>query len=378
MKPKIIALYLPQFHQIPENDKFWGNGFTDWVTVKNAKPLFEGHRQPRVPLNKNYYDLSLKDNVVWQAKLAFDHGIYGFGVYHYWFNNEKNLLIKPAEIMRDAECIQTKYFFVWDNCSWKRSWSNVPGNDWAPVFDKKRKKQGPDILIPYILGRENDWLNHYNYLRSHFFSERYEKREGKPVFSIINYNENLKEMCDYWDNLAKNDGFEGMFFIFKYVETNKYHCNSCQYNYEPHHTDWTNRALLNRIRNRINRIIHFNKQKDIIVYDYDDTWRRLIRYAKKHKEESLFHGAFIDYDDTPRRGRNNARLIVGAAPEKFEKYFTELVSISLRQKKDYIILTAWNEWGEGAYLEPDTIYEYAYLKVIKNVITKYYYGCAQK
>ena len=93
-KPKIIALYLPQFHCIPENDLFWGKGFTDWVSVKKAKPLFEGHNQPVVPLNKNYYDLSVKESVEWQAKLAKEYGIYGFGIYHYWFNNDKNLLTK--------------------------------------------------------------------------------------------------------------------------------------------------------------------------------------------------------------------------------------------------------------------------------------------
>lgn len=89
MRTKLIAWYLPQYHSIPENDEFWGKGFTDWVTVKKAQPLYRGHQQPRVPLNNNYYDLSIKDNIAWQAKLAKEYGIYGFGIYHYWFNNEK-------------------------------------------------------------------------------------------------------------------------------------------------------------------------------------------------------------------------------------------------------------------------------------------------
>ena len=111
---KIFAMYLPQFHCIPENDEFWGKDFTDWVTVKNAVPLFEGHQQPRVPYNGNYYDSSLVESVEWQSKVASDYGVYGFGVYHYWFNNEKNLLTRPAEIMRDSTRINTKYFFIWD------------------------------------------------------------------------------------------------------------------------------------------------------------------------------------------------------------------------------------------------------------------------
>ena len=99
MKTKVVAMYLPQYHSIPENDKFWGKGFTDWVSVRNSKPLFDGHNQPRVPENNYYYNLSVEDDVRWQAKLAKENGVYGFGIYHYWFNNEKNLLTKPAEIM---------------------------------------------------------------------------------------------------------------------------------------------------------------------------------------------------------------------------------------------------------------------------------------
>lgn len=368
MKPKIIALYLPQFHQIPENDEFWGKGFTDWVTVKKAKPLFEGHQQPRVPLNDNYYDLSIKENVEWQCKIAKDHGIYGFGVYHYWFNNEKNLLTKPAEIMRDDETINTKYFFIWDNGNWKRSWSNVSGNDWAPISDAKLEQQGPSILIPYILGKEKDWEKHYEYVRDHFRSERYEKKDGKPIFSIFSYSKEIEEMCAYWDKLAKEDGFGGICFIFKYSEALHYMKNSYQYCYEPHQTNWWNASISNRIKNKLKRILHICPQKDITIYDYDKTWRQLIKNAKKHKESSLFHGAFIDYDDTPRRGNNKARLFEGVTPEKFERYFRELVSISILQKKEYIFLTAWNEWGEGAYFEPDIHNGYAYLEGVKKVM----------
>ena len=97
MKTKLIAWYLPQYHCIPENDEFWGEGFTDWVTVKKAKPLFKGHQQPRIPLNRKYYDLSFKENVVWQAKLAKEYGIYGFGIYHYWFKDGRRALEKPEQ-----------------------------------------------------------------------------------------------------------------------------------------------------------------------------------------------------------------------------------------------------------------------------------------
>lgn len=366
--PKIIAMYLPQFHSITENDEFWGKGFTDWVTVRASCPLFKGHLQPRVPLNNNYYDLSVKENVEWQCDLAHKFGIFAFGVYHYWFNDNKNLLTKPAEIMRDSDSIKTKYFFTWDNCSWVRSWSNVKGNDWSPIVDNKLIKSGPRILIEYILGEEDSWKRHYEYVKSHFFSENYLKIKNKPVFSIINYNEDIKKMCDYWNELAIRDGFDGMYFIFKYSPALKYPQNIQLYNYEPHCSAWFNVGIITRIKNRI--LKHFKLDKRIYKYDYDKVWKTLLENAKLHNEPNFLHGAFIGYDDSPRRGKNRSRIIIGGTPEKFEKYLGDLLNISRKQNKEYIFLTAWNEWGEGAYLEPDQTTKYGYLNALKAAITK--------
>ena len=171
--PKVFAMYLPQYHCIPENDEFWGKGFTDWVTVKKAKPLYKGHTQPRVPLNDNYYDLSQVDSVEWQAKLANEYGIYGFGVYHYWFNNEKNLLTRPAEILRDSKNGYVKYFFSWDNANWKRSWSNVKGNDWVVSADAE--------LMSLLLQFHNPIAQSTNMIRAEFIK-----------------NNNIKFLEDYY------------------------------------------------------------------------------------------------------------------------------------------------------------------------------------
>ena len=367
MKPKIIALYLPQFHQIPENDKFWGEGFTDWVTVRNAKPLFEGHQQPRVPLNDNYYDLSIKENVEWQSKLAHEHGIYGFGVYHYWFNNEKNLLTKPAEIMRDNDNIQTKYFFIWDNGNWKRSWSNVSGNDWAPIADNDETKKGPQILIPYILGHESDWKNHFQYILTHFKSKKYILIDNKPVFCIINYSKEIWKMCNQWNLWAQEEGYEGVYFIFQNTRADILPRKIPRYRYEPHSSGWwTHLDYWDRLLLKLGLLHH--QGNDYTIYDYEEIWKILLENAQKHPEAYYYHGAFISYDDSPRRGRNHSKIVKGESLTKFEKYFSELVKISVRQDKDFIFLTAWNEWGEGAFLEPDEINKYDYLNAIKRCI----------
>ncbi len=365
--PKIIAMYLPQFHIIPENDRFWGKGFTDWQTVRNAQSLFEGHLQPNVPLNKYYYDLSQKESVEWQCRLAYKYGIYGFGVYHYWFNDDTNLLTKPAEIMRDSDSIKTKYFFTWDNCSWVRSWSNVSGNDWSPLADAQIKKAGPKVLVPYIIGEEKNWKKHYNYLKSHFNSKNYLKINNKPVFAIINYNEDIDKMCKYLDLLAKRDGYNGIFFIFKYKLFTRYPKGIYLYNYEPHFSAWGNINFWTRIKNAIIRRLKI--EKEIYYYDYDKTWKDVLENAAKHSESNFFHGAFVGYDDTPRRGKKRSRIVINRAPEKFEKYLSNLLYISKKQGKELIFLTAWNEWSEGAYLEPDERNSYSYLEAIKKAIS---------
>lgn len=364
MKTKLIAWYLPQYHCIPENDEFWGEGFTDWVTVKKAKPLFKGHQQPRIPLNRKYYDLSFKENVVWQAKLAKEHGIYGFGIYHYWFNNKKNLLTKPLDIIFNNKEIDINFFLAWDNASWKRSWSAIEGNAWAPIADNKQKaSEESGILIPYILGNEADWKNHYNHMLPYFKDKRYIKVDNKPMFIILQYDTNIEKMCSFWNTLAIEDGFNGMFFVFKNKRWFEWDENSFRFNYEPHYDGWLNPSSWERRIEKIRKILHIPIKNN--YYSYDQIWSRIIANASKSTKHE-FLGAFVGYDDSPRRSKNG-KIVKGASPQKFKKYLSELLTLSENQGKDFIFLTAWNEWGEGAYLEPDTIDNYNYLMAIKEI-----------
>lgn len=366
-------MYLPQYHCIPENDEFWGKGFTDWVTVKKAKPLFKGHNQPKVPLNENYYDLSQKESVQWQAKLAKEYGIDGFGIYHYWFNNEKNILTKPTEIIRDNKDIEINYFLAWDNYSWRRTWSNLPGNSWADTCESKDQQKGPATLLEYKLGTESDWLNHYNYVRTHFKEERYIKVENKPVFIIFYFDEKIAKMAEYWDKLAKDDGFNGMYFIFKRRDTGKVllktkEPNSVRvFNYEPMNSGFGCYSMIGRTLNLIKRKIGLNNLHYRRL-DYDEIWHRLLENAEnKFKSPNVLHGCFVEYDDSPRRGVKKGIIIEGSSPLKFGKYLQKLIDISNRQDKEFVFITAWNEWGEGACLEPNTLTKYDYLKEIKKI-----------
>ena len=197
---KIIAFYLPQFHNIPENDEWWGNGFTEWTNVKKAKPLYEGHMQPRVPLGGNYYNL-LDDNVkIWQADLAKKYGVYGFCYYHYWFNG-KMLLEKPMEQMLANKEVDIPFCICWANEPWTKAW----------VGDERK------LLIAHEYGKEEEWKQHFMYLLPFFKDKRYITKDGKPLF--VFYRPDIvpcmKEMIETWDKLAKENGLSGITFAFQ-------------------------------------------------------------------------------------------------------------------------------------------------------------------
>ena len=162
---KLISLYLPQFHEIPENNDAWGNGFTEWTNVRKSRPLYFGHRQPRVPLGENYYNLLDVKVMERQSTLAQRAGIYGFCFYHYWFNG-RMVLEKPVNNWLLDKKIRTHFCFCWANEPWTKTWHGAGGN--------------MEILIPQTYGGEEEWEQHYRYFLPFFKDERYIKEDGKP------------------------------------------------------------------------------------------------------------------------------------------------------------------------------------------------------
>ena len=193
---KKFAFYLPQFHEIPENNEWWGEGFTEWVNVKKAKPLFTGHAQPKVPMNNNYYSLDSKETLAWQADIANKYCVDGMIFYHYYFEGKK-LLEKQCEILLEQKEIPMIFFFCWANHSWYRSWDGTK-----------------ELLIEQTYGDINDWEKHFQYLLPFFKDKRYEKRNNKPLFMIyISDFLEKKEMIKYFDKRCKENGFNGLCLI---------------------------------------------------------------------------------------------------------------------------------------------------------------------
>ncbi|MDY3745757.1 MAG: glycoside hydrolase family 99-like domain-containing protein [Lachnospiraceae bacterium] len=367
-KSKVIAMYLPQYHEIPENNEFWGEGFTDWVSVKKAEPLYEGHIQPKEPLNDNYYDLANIEVLRWQAKIAKDAGIYGFCFYHYWFENDKPLLDKPVYNLLNDKSIELPFCFAWDNTSWVRSWSKFSGNAWAPKYDKKEvDDQGREFLLKLDYGGEKEWAAHFNYLLPFFKDPRYIKSNGKPVFLFFSTNgiEKLKQIEDCWRKLAVKNGFPGIYLISKRDPIIRKKLMDTEFVYQPILSGWQRTQV---IKKYIKKYLKIDiKDKQPMVYDYDKVWKAVLRNAKQSSRKNILLGGFVNYDDTPRRGKNG-RIIKNGSPKKFQYYFRKLMEISSASGKEFLFITAWNEWGEGAYLEPDKENKYAYLNAVKKVL----------
>jgi len=373
---KIIAMYLPQYHQIPENDRWWGvEGFTDWVSAKNATPLFNGHIQPKEPLNDNYYDLSNVDDIRWQANLAKNYGVYGWGIYHYWFSDDLKLLTKPAELILQNKDIDMPFFFAWDNGSWVRTWSKYThyANTWSPKFDKDTKEktnvsEDNGVLAELQYGNEKNWEYHFNYLLDFFKDDRYIKIDNKPVFIIFNYfqKEILQTMCTHWRKLAVKAGFSGLYLISRYNIFDSMPGFDGLFTYEPMFSGWQNKNIVSRI---VDKIKEQTNRQQLKEYDYDKVWQKLLAFARSNKGKDLYHGGFVHYDDTPRRGENG-RIVLKDSAEKFKHYLSELIDISSEQNKEFVFITAWNEWGEGAYLEPDKENEFKYLEAIRRIMRR--------
>lgn len=365
MATKLIAMYLPQYHRIPENDLWWGDGYTDWEAVKKAKPLYEGHKQPKIPYEQSYYDLSHKEAIINQANLARQYGIYGFGIYHYWFSSKQVLLDKPAFIIRDNQDININYFFMWDNGNWKRTWSNVKfSNSWAPLYDKD--KGGPEILAKLEYGNEDEWKKHFDYLVPFFQDDRYIKIDGKPLFGIFNQDNNsevLKKMFEFWNECAKEVGFPGIIILGK-SNVSKNRVADYEFNYEPATHGWVGKNVIQKACMRIKDNIRV-KLGILKKYDYSKIYNHIIRDV--NHDRHCLPGAFVRYDDTPRRGAKSS-IVVGDSPDLFEKYMTKLLIKANQYNKEFVFLTAWNEWGEGAYLEPDTESGYLYLEALRKAI----------
>lgn len=355
-KIKAVAFYLPQFHAIPENDRWWGEGFTEWTNVKKAIPLWNGHYQPKVPMDKNYYNLLNIDVMISQAKMAKKYGLHGFCYYHYWFGKGKKLLERPIEMMLNNPLVDIPFCFSWANENWSRNWDG--GNR--------------EIMVEQDYGDEESWELHLNYLAKFFSDPRYIRIDNKPVFIIYKPEliKRFNEMISYFRKNVKRYGIKDLIVCSQYP--NVFRIDKTHYDldykikFEPMYTNchYQDKNIISR---KITALKLGVKRIDgLTVRNYDKQWKYILNAEKKG--ENLIPGAFVDWDNTARNKKGT--VFVGATPKKFKHYFHELIEQVKNDEfpTEFVFINAWNEWGEGAYLEPDEKHGYAYLEAMVDVL----------
>lgn len=353
---RAIAFYLPQYHPIPENDEWWGKGFTEWTNVRKAVPLYRGHLQPKHPGELGYYDLRDESVRVAQANLARSAGIEGFCYWHYWFAGER-LLERPfAEVLASG---QPDYPFCmgWANESWAGVWHGNP--------DQILKRQ----TYP---GAEDE-QRHFELLEPAFHDPRYLRIDDRPVFYVYKPGSipECRKFVDHWQNLAIKSGLSGVYFIGEDVrlDTNPWDYKANGFDAVSANSPGT--AFLRLARKRFQlryllpRLLH-KIQNHPVLYKYKD----FIEHNQVQPGHDNFYPSVVpNWDNTPRVGRNGF-VLTGSTPALFRQHLQHAVQQVAHRQEDHrvVFIKSWNEWAEGNYLEPDQEWGHAYLQVCKDVL----------
>lgn len=380
MTPRIIGLYLPQYHPIPENDEWWGKGFTEWTNVAKARPLFRGHYQPRIPADLGFYDLRLPEVREQQAELAREAGLEGFCYYHYWFGNGKQLLERPFNEVLTSGKPDFPFCLCWAN------------HDWTNKTWKKGSSLRKDSMIMQMQYSMEDHRLHFMTLLPAFKDKRYIRVDGKPLFAIWAPNDipEVSQFIDLWQQLARENGLEGIHFV-------GYTQNSVGKTRDKGKvTLWATDQAANIYNDLLNKgfdavmsgglsrakAMCHSKLRMLYYYiagltflpvtirtDYAKAMRHY--YAPEDAWENVYPTLLPQWDRTPRAGIKTDPL-TNSTPEKFQASIEQALQLIHKKKSEHqiLFLKAWNEWGEGNYVEPDLKYGHGYIQAIRKAIEK--------
>lgn len=343
-----IAFVLPQFHPIPENDAWWGKGFTEWTNVTKAKPLFKGHYQPHLPTDLGFYDLRLPEARKAQADLATAYGIHGFCYYHYWFNG-KRLLNQPLDGMLKQQDLEMPFMYCWANENWTRRWDGLDN----------------EILIKQEYSLEDD-KNHMRWLCQDVFSDkRYITVNGKPVFMVYRADlfPDVIETVKIWREIAiKEFGFKDLYLVSTESFGNQMDPNLIGFDammeFSPHN------VIRNKIKNEKKSFIDSIFKKDTDSTDLRDFKLGVTQSLnRKIPDFKFYRSATPAWDNTPRKGKKGI-VAIGSSPEVFYEWLRHLVKNfkPYSEEENLIFINALNEWAEGNHLEPCIKYGLKYLE----------------
>jgi lipopolysaccharide biosynthesis protein len=344
---RAIAYYLPQFHPIPENDKWWGNGFTEWANVAKAVPNFRGHYQPRLPADLGFYDLRLPQVREQQARLAKSYGLHGFCYYYYWFAGKKLLDLPITEVLRSG-APEFPFCLCWANENWTRHWDGG----------------SREILMAQNHSAANDLMLMRDLL-PFFRDSRYIRVGGKPLFIVyrIGVLPDARASAEIWRDCCRR---EGIGEIYLCAATTYDTDDPARYGFDalvefpPHRLQTPALWDILEVTN-----VRFSGT----VIDY----RQYVadRIAAPPPRYTVHPTVMPGWDNTPRQP-DRGLIFVNSSPEAYEVWLREVVAQTVRARPPHerlVFINAWNEWAEGAYLEPDRRYGHQYLKATHRALT---------
>ena len=351
-KTRVIAFYLPQFYPTPENDEWWEPGFTEWTNVTRAKPMFKGHYQPRLPRDLGFYDLRVPETRERQAELARQAGIEGFCYWHYWFAGRR-LLDRPFREVVESGKPDFPFCLCWANHSWKaKTWNpNVP--------DK--------MLIEQTYPGEQDYIDHFYAMLPAFKDKRYMKIDGKLIFGIFapHYFKDFENFKCIWNELARENGIKE-FYFFSVIQTHEILELFDNSLYDDVVFDTIMEGARNIYTTFMTKIYRALLQRINVAYavDYLDYMNVSLKLFDKYKQ--LIPSIAPGFDHSPRSGMWGLKY-KNATPMRWESLCREVSNLISKkdEEKRIVFIKAWNEWGEGNYLEPDQKYGDEFIKSTK-------------
>jgi len=356
-KPRLIAFYLPQFYPTKENDEWWEPGFTEWTNVARAKPLFHGHYQPKIPRDLGFYDLRVPETREKQVQLAREAGIEGFCYWHYWFAG-KRLLDKVFREIVESGKPDFPFCLCWANHSWyKKTWDPTTPNT---------------LLIEQTYPGEKDYISHFYAMLPAFKDPRYMKVHGKLIFATFAYSEvpDMQLFKNTWNRLAKENGLEGFYFIgmaggyFAQEDVLKRGYDAACIE---------NLTSMNFCRSKTNkflwRVIHkFTHIPRLIKFD--DTTKY---FNDNYTASPNIHPVIVPNFDHSPRSQHRGVIIPDSSPQKWKQMCLNVFrKASTRLHEENIVfIKAWNEWGEGNYLEPDQKHGMGYINTTREALGEF-------
>jgi lipopolysaccharide biosynthesis protein len=351
---RALAFYLPQFYPIPENDEWWGPGFTDWVNVARARPLFPGHYQPHLPGELGFYDLRFDETRVRQAQLAAAHGVSGFCYWHYWFAGRRMLQRVVDEVVQTGTP-DFPFCVAWANETWGGRWVGAPHR----------------VLIEQTYPGGDDHRRHFDSLVTAFHDRRYVRIDGRPVFFVYRPEQlpSAGEFAELWRRLAEDAGLPGLFLIGQ-CGTGSRRWRASSHGFDAV-APWSRYPYLKRLTTRKRRGLDWLlsstlARQDLIpkIYWYP-RWCAFVPTLVD--DELAFPSVIPNWDNTPRVGRSG-NLYHGSNPRDFGYQVRAARGLLAERPHELrlLFIRSWNEWAEGNHLEPDRRYGRSYLQAFRD------------